>query len=42
MTLQYGSLLKMKCVGINYNYTMSISLMILSPLGADQIKNDRS
>ena len=25
----------MKCVGINHNYTMSVSLLILAPLSAD-------
>jgi len=28
--------MKMKCVGINHNYTMSVSLLILAPLSADQ------
>ena len=35
-SLNYGSLMKMKCVGINHNYTMSVSLLILAPLSADQ------
>lgn len=34
-TIQYGGILKMKCVGINRAYTMSISLYILKPLAAD-------
>ena len=34
-TIQYGSILRVKCVGINLNYTMSISLLVLKGLAAD-------
>lgn len=34
-TINYGSIFKMKCIGINMDYTMSISLLILKPLAAD-------
>lgn len=36
-TISYGSILQMFCVGINFNYTMSVPLQILVPLAADQI-----
>lgn len=35
MTISFGGVLKCKCVGINYDYTMSISLLVLKLLGAD-------
>lgn len=34
-TLSYGSILQMYCVGINFNYCMSIPLQVLIPLAAD-------
>lgn len=34
-TISFGSILQMYCVGINFNYTISVPLQILSPLGAD-------
>ena len=34
-TINYGSIFDMRCVGINLDYTMSISLLILKPLAAD-------
>lgn len=34
-TINYGSILFMRCIGINDNYTMSVPLQILKPLGAD-------
>lgn len=34
-TISYGSILQMFCVGINFNYTMSVPLQILPPLAAD-------
>ena len=34
-TISYGGVLRCRCVGINMNYTMSISLLILKPLAAD-------
>ena len=34
-TIQYGSILRVRCVGINLNYTMSISLLVLKNLAAD-------
>lgn len=34
-TISYGSILKMKCVGINYDHSMSISLSVLDPLAGD-------
>lgn len=34
-TINYGSILQMYCVGINFNYTISVPLQILSPLAAD-------
>lgn len=34
-TINYGSILYMRCVGINNNYTMSVPLQILKPLGGD-------
>lgn len=34
-SINYGSLMQMFVVGINNNFTMSISLQILPPLGAD-------
>ena len=35
MTIAYGGILRCRVVGINMNYTMSISLLILKPLAAD-------
>lgn len=35
LTIQYGSVLFMRCVGINNDYTMSIPLQVLKLLGAD-------
>lgn len=34
-TIAYGGILSVKCVGINMNYTMSISVLSLKPLAAD-------
>ena len=34
-TISYGGILRCRVVGINMNYTMSISLLILKPLAAD-------
>ena len=34
-TIQFGSVLFMRCIGINKNYTMSIPLAILKTMGAD-------
>lgn len=34
-TINYGSMMFMRCVGINDNYTMSVPLQILKPLGGD-------
>lgn len=34
-TINYGSIMFMRCVGINDNYTMSVPLQILKPLGGD-------
>lgn len=34
-TINYGSIMFMRCVGINNNYTMSVPLQILKPLGGD-------
>ena len=34
-TISYGGILRCRCIGINMNYTMSISLLILKPLAAD-------
>lgn len=34
-TINYGSILFMRCVGINDNYTMSVPLQPLKPLNAD-------
>lgn len=34
-TISYGGILAVKCIGINMNYTMSISLLVLKILGAD-------
>ena len=34
-TLQLGSIMQMFCVGINFNFTMSVPLQILPPLAAD-------
>jgi len=35
MTISYGSMLAVKVIGINLDYTMSISLLVLKPLAAD-------
>lgn len=34
-TIQYGSVLRVRCIGINLDYTMSISLLILKKMAAD-------
>ena len=34
-TINYGSILAMRCIGINDTYTMSMPLQVLSGLGAD-------
>lgn len=34
-TISYGSILMMYCVGINFNYCMSVPLNVLVPLAAD-------
>ena len=34
-TINYGSIMFMRCVGINDNYTMSVPLQILKPLAGD-------
>ena len=34
-TINYGSVLSMKCIGINKDFTMSIPLAILKKMGAD-------
>ena len=34
-TINYGSILRMTCIGINMDYTMSIPIPILKPLAAD-------
>ena len=34
-TIQYGGILAVKCIGLNMNSTMSISLFVLKPLAAD-------
>lgn len=34
-TINYGSIMFMRCIGINDNYTMSIPLQILKPLAGD-------
>lgn len=34
-TINYGSIIFMRCVGINDNYTMSVPLQILKPLAGD-------
>ena len=34
-TINYGSILQMFCVGINFNYCMSVPLQVLVPLAAD-------
>lgn len=34
-TIEYGSVLAMRCVGINDNYTMSMPLQVLRGLAAD-------
>lgn len=36
-TINYGSILYMRCVGINNNYTMSVPLQILKPLGGENL-----
>ena len=37
-TISYGGVLYVKCIGINMDYTMSISLLILKLLAADSMK----
>ena len=34
-TISYGGILRCRCIGINMNYTMSISLLVLKSLAAD-------
>lgn len=34
-TISYGGILSVKCIGVNLDYTMSISLLILKALAAD-------
>ena len=34
-TINYGSIIAMRCIGINDTYTMSMPLQVLSGLGAD-------
>lgn len=34
-TINFGSILSVKCIGINHDYTMSISLLVLKTLAAD-------
>ena len=34
-TINFGSILSVKCIGINDDYTMSISLLVLKVLAAD-------
>ena len=34
-TISYGSIMQMFCVGMNFNYTMSMPLQALTPLAAD-------
>ena len=34
-TIAYGGILAVRCIGINMDYTMSISLLILKALAAD-------
>ena len=34
-TIAYGGVLAVRCIGINMDYTMSISLLILKLLAAD-------
>lgn len=36
-TINYGSIMFMRCVGINNNYTMSVPLQILKPLGGENL-----
>lgn len=35
-TISLGSILSMKCIGIEYNYTMSLEVTVLKGLAADQ------
>ena len=35
-TISLGSILCMKCIGIEYNYTMSLEVTVLKGLAADQ------
>ena len=37
-TINYGSVLAMKCVGMVESYTMSVPLTCLKTLAADQLK----
>ena len=34
-TIAYGGILSVKCIGINMDYTMSISILVLQSMGAD-------
>lgn len=34
-TISFGGVIKCKCVGVNYDYTMSVSLLVLKILAAD-------
>jgi hypothetical protein len=42
MTIAYGGILAVNCIGINMDYTMSISLLVLKSLAADLTKTSRS
>ena len=37
-SIAYGSLQQMYCIGINFNYTMSMPIQILPKLAADKPK----
>lgn len=38
-TIELGSIISMQCVGIEFNYTMSVPLNVLKALGADLIRS---
>lgn len=40
-TISYGGILYCKCIGINMDYTMSISLLILKLLAADSMESPK-
>lgn len=40
-TISLGSILCMKCIGIEYNYTMSLEVTVLKGLAADQWSYNR-